>query len=251
MSELRAVLFDLGHTLVQYEVPPEQLAVAYAEVHELLASLLTGVEIPDGLMLAVARGVGELINQSYLRQELEEQDHAELFAEVMRGHGYELTREQLWEVIVAEHNAYARHLAPPSSTLATLGELRRRGLKLGFVSNATAAGELMRGDLRLFGLDGFFDGGVFSSEIGVRKPHPRIYQAVLDQLGVSAGEAMFVGDRVKEDVRGPQSLGMRAVLTHEFRQEEPQDGTQPDAIIRALPELLPIVDRLAGAPDRG
>ena len=71
-----------------------------------------------------------------------------------------------------------------------------------------------------------------------RKPHPRIYQAALTRLGVPAAGAVFVGDRLKEDVRGPKEVGMRAVLTRQFRQEDPRDAAMPpDAVIASLGEL--------------
>ena len=59
-------------------------------------------------------------------------------------------------------------------------------------------------------------------------------------LATAAEDTIFVGDRVREDVRGPQLLGMRGVLTHEFRQED-SAGSAPHAVIQDLRELLDIV----------
>ncbi|TMG31944.1 MAG: HAD family hydrolase, partial [Chloroflexi bacterium] len=83
----------------------------------------------------------------------------------------------------------------------------------------------------------------FSSEVGVRKPHPQIFTDALRKVGVDAARAVFVGDRVREDVQGPQRLGMRAVLTREWRQED--DPGAADAVIQRLGELPAVVDRLA------
>ncbi|TMD41339.1 MAG: hypothetical protein E6I88_07905, partial [Chloroflexi bacterium] len=59
--------------------------------------------------------------------------------------------------------------------------------------------------------------------------------------------ALFVGDRVREDVEGPKRLGMRAVLTREWRQED--DPGVADFVIERLGELSPIVARLrSGRP---
>jgi putative hydrolase of the HAD superfamily len=80
----------------------------------------------------------------------------------------------------------------------------------------------------------------------VRKPHPRIYQAALTRLGVPAAGAVFVGDRLKEDVRGPKEVGMRAVLTRQFRQEDPRDAAvPPDAVIASLGELPAVLAQWA------
>jgi FMN phosphatase YigB (HAD superfamily) len=51
-----------------------------------------------------------------------------------------------------------------------------------------------------------------------------------------------VGDRVREDVLGPMSVGVSAVLTHEYRQEDPGEA-QPLAIINTLSELASVVQR--------
>ena len=45
-----------------------------------------------------------------------------------------------------------------------------------------------------------------------RSPHPTIFQAALDALGVQAAEAVMVGDSLEEDVAGARALGMRAIL---------------------------------------
>jgi FMN phosphatase YigB (HAD superfamily) len=60
-------------------------------------------------------------------------------------------------------------------------------------------------------------------------------------MNIAPNECLFVGDRLIEDVYGSQQLGMRAILTHEFRQEIPDGTVQPDAIIRGLDQLLDIL----------
>ena len=52
------------------------------------------------------------------------------------------------------------------------------------------------------------DAVALSAEVGKRKPHPAIFEAALAQVGVEAGEALMVGDRLREDVAGAQALGM-------------------------------------------
>lgn len=115
--------------------------------------------------------------------------------------------------------------------------LRSRGIKVGFVSNTITKPELMDVRLADFGLLQYADAAVYSVAVGHRKPNPVIYQAALATLGMDPHEALFVGDRVREDVRGPQALGMRALLTHEFRQEEPGDAA-PLAVVGELSEVL-------------
>jgi putative hydrolase of the HAD superfamily len=56
------------------------------------------------------------------------------------------------------------------------------------------------------------DVAVFSFEVGFRKPDPRIYKRALAALGVSASEAIFVGDGGSDEHAGARALGIGAVL---------------------------------------
>jgi putative hydrolase of the HAD superfamily len=103
----------------------------------------------------------------------------------------------------------------------------------------------MKGQLEALGLARYFDGVTFSSEVGFRKPNTKIYEDALKKVGAEPSLCLFVGDRLKEDVRGPKSLGMRAVLMREWRQEEDLDGVA-DYRIERISELWPIVAELRG-----
>jgi HAD superfamily hydrolase (TIGR01549 family) len=91
--------------------------------------------------------------------------------------------------------------------LPVLDELRTSDLRIGLVSNGIR-------DLTEFvahhRLD--VDAIVDSRTHGRVKPHPTIFQAALDLLGVSPAEAVMVGDSLEEDVEGARALGMRALL---------------------------------------
>jgi putative hydrolase of the HAD superfamily len=126
--------------------------------------------------------------------------------------------------------------------------MRQRGLRLAIVSNAHFIHGLMLEHFGRLGLTERMDVIVTSADVGVRKPHPEIFNRALSQLGVGPEQALFVGDKIPEDIVGPHELGMRAALTHQFRQEEPEGAAdQPDVVVNALAELLPWLDERAGA----
>ncbi len=85
----------------------------------------------------------------------------------------------------------------------------RKKVKVGLLSNAWVNGRQKL--IKLYGdfLD-IFDVSIFSSEIGLRKPDERAFQAVLDQLGVAAQEAIFVDDR-EVNVRAAEAMGIHSV----------------------------------------
>jgi putative hydrolase of the HAD superfamily len=91
---------------------------------------------------------------------------------------------------------------------ATLDRLRRRGLRLGVISNWD---ERLPGLLADLDLAPRFDAIVTSASVGVEKPDWRIFEAALQALDVAAGEAVHVGDSPIEDVEGAIAAGMQAI----------------------------------------
>lgn len=104
-----------------------------------------------------------------------------------------------------------RHLwcSVPPSTRSALARLKAAGLLLGVVSNSEGRVEEA---LEVAGLRDYFDVVIDSGLVGIEKPDPRIFQAALEALAVSAEEAIYVGDLYEIDVVGARSAGIEAVL---------------------------------------
>jgi putative hydrolase of the HAD superfamily len=96
------------------------------------------------------------------------------------------------------------------------------------------------------GLARRLDFAVFSSEVGLRKPHPAIFERALDALEVEPANALFVGDRLYEDVRGAGELGMKTVQALWFRADEHPDGREPDHQAFTQMDVLNVVRRSLG-----
>ena len=183
------------------------------------------------------------IQRDYAAGRPEEVEIASIYDGALRALGLELEPELIERVMELEQEGWLNSVHVGPEVVGTLEELRRRGLRLGLVSNAAYLPRLMKTQLAALGLQSFFEAVSFSSEVGVRKPHPQIYADALRKLRVEARRALFVGDRVKEDIQGPKTLGMRAVLTREWRQED--DPGVADFVIQRLGELPVVISRLA------
>ena len=240
-----AVLLDYGHTLIYFDERPHSALVdAYEKVNQLLATTVKR-EIPAAQVLIerVSRVVDDEIQRDYAAGRPEEVEIAAIYDTALQGLGLKLDPDTIERVMELEQEGWLKSVHVGPDVMETLKTLRERGLRLGLVSNAAYRPRLMTQQLAALGLLSSFDGVTFSSEVGVRKPHPEIFTDALRKVGVDAGRAVFVGDRVREDVQGPQRLGMRAVLTREWRQED--DPGAADAVIQRLGELPAVVDRLA------
>jgi putative hydrolase of the HAD superfamily len=124
--------------------------------------------------------------------------------------------------------------------------VRARGLRIGIVSNTFDPPDLLHADLVSDGVAERVDAIVFSSELGLRKPAPEIYRAALDALDVEPANALFVGDRVREDVQGPAALGMRTCLVTYFRVDGGDHGLA-DAVAESPADVLATVDTIMAA----
>ncbi|HXY86449.1 MAG TPA: HAD family hydrolase [Gaiellaceae bacterium] len=231
-----AVLFDWGHTLMDW-VWDERL---------LEAGIRTGLEAAGAPAVKAHEVTHRYRNEVRLTdwEVPEEVEYEGLVREMLADVGVSVDDAQLERYLVAEHAVWApaRRLAPMSHAL--LDSLRDHGLKTGLVSNAMDPGWLLRRDLDEQGLAGRLDSIVFSSEVGVRKPHPRIFQRALDELEVEPARALFVGDRLKQDVRGARDMGMRTVLALWFRVEDDVDEAEPDFRAFTHMDVLNVVRRL-------
>jgi putative hydrolase of the HAD superfamily len=143
----------------------------------------------------------------------------------------------------AEHHlaAWTPHITHDPEAAPTLEALRRRGLRVGLLSNTHWPRAFHEDLLAKDGLDGLIDARVYTSELDWVKPHPAAFRAVLDELGVEAPpSAVFVGDRPYDDMRGARQSGMRAV----WRANDHTPGGEhvSDAVIASLTEIPPLID---------
>lgn len=62
-----------------------------------------------------------------------------------------------------------------------------------------------------YGFLDWFEGGIFSHEVGMKKPHPQLYTMILEKAGIRAEEAVFIDDK-PECLVPAAELGMATIL---------------------------------------
>ncbi|HEY7294599.1 MAG TPA: HAD-IA family hydrolase, partial [Dehalococcoidia bacterium] len=120
-------------------------------------------------------------------------------------------------------------------TLPVLGELRTAGYRLGLVSNWSWSLDTI---LERTGLAPLLECAVISARAGYRKPHPAIYCAALNALGVQAADAIFVGDNPHADIDGPLAVGIAPVQIDRLGEAARRPGVP---CITELAELLTLL----------
>jgi putative hydrolase of the HAD superfamily len=231
---VRAVIFDWGGTLTPWHAVDlaEQWRVFARQVHsEEEEALSLGARILAAEEAAWGRGRSEH-RSARLHEILEE-------AGVDEG---DLQR-------AAALAAYRRFWEPHTFTdvqVRPLWEgLRERGIRVGILSNTIWSRDYHRGVFERDGVLDLIDADVYSSELAWTKPHPQAFREAAAALAVEPGEAVYVGDRLFEDVHGSQAAGMRAIWVPHSKIPVAQQvsvDVVPDGVAHDLLDILDIVD---------
>ena len=128
---------------------------------------------------------------------------------------------------------------------AMLAALRSRH-RIGIISNGFVTAQSRK--LIVSGLDDLIEVRVYSEEVGVQKPHPAIFEEALRRLGVTAGDALYVGDNFANDIAGAARAGLMTVWFNPPDDDHPHEMplVRPDAVVGSIAELA----RLLGAAAR-
>ena len=252
MPKPRVVLFDIGSTLWSSPAEdPGALESCYSKGRGILLDALGMAPPVEALIEAVEGYFAEW--EEIWRQDATIHTQApttDFVATALAKLGVKAPEDalaQFTEAILQVSVGTAVVEPPEAGMPEALEGLRALDLRLGCVSNAFMDAETLHRIMVERDLGQHLEMTISSCEFGYRKPHPAIYEAAVEKMGVDAGEIIFVGDRVEQDVVGPARLGMRTVLTLQYREENPEAGSiRPDAVIRHLSELPDVARRMLG-----
>jgi putative hydrolase of the HAD superfamily len=241
---LRAVIFDMGGTLLRFVRPGQG---TWRELEEPGIRGLYRYLVEQGHPLASHEDAFVDAMFARLAEGWEQATggHVNLravewIAAELADHALTLDEQAL---LLAAH-AYARPLregvAAMPGLLDALATLREQGVAIGLISNTIWPAALHQEDLEQVGVWPYIGHAIFSGDAGVWKPRPEIFQRMLAALDVAAAEAVFVGDSPQEDILGAQAVGMRAVWVRS--PEFPLGNVQPDAIIDDHSTLLDVLN---------
>jgi putative hydrolase of the HAD superfamily len=141
---------------------------------------------------------------------------------------------------------------PYPNTARVLSTLRRRGYRLGVVSDAPRLKAYMR--LAEMGLLDHFDVIVTRDDTGRIKPHPRPFLLAARKMREKPRNILFVGDSPQRDIRGAQEIGMetawarygypkRYLTAKHHHQAKHAKGIKADHTLSRISELLAILPK--------
>lgn len=231
MGSIEAVIFDWGGTLsVWAEVDIE-------DMWRLAARHIS----PDREEELLARLVAvEARSWERTRTDRRSTRLADLLAEASAAVGADVAEAVLEEAATHHLDTWTPHIRHQPDAVGTLQALREAGLRIGLLSNTHWPRHFHEHFLERDGLDGLIDARLYTSDMEHVKPDRRAFEQALGAVEVEEpGRAVFVGDRLYDDVWGAQQAGLRSVWVRNGR--TPGHDVRPDGVIERLSDLVPLV----------
>ncbi len=237
--KFKAVLFDLGSTLIEYEnqdwpmLGKMGVAAGYPLIKKMFPHL-PGVE-----------QFGETFYK-YLREILDGRDnHSEIefydtCGRIFSYMGLSMDDGIIEKFVDKYYQPVTEQITLIPGAVEILDKIKGHGLPIGLVSNSIFPEKFHRAEMERFGLLEYFDFTVFSSAVGIRKPSKEIFDMALKKADVKSSQAIFIGDRFDSDIAGAQNAGITAVWKNRHERENP-DNVKPDYSIMNLKELKSII----------
>jgi putative hydrolase of the HAD superfamily len=197
--QIRAVLFDLDQTLIDFMKMKVEACKSAIEAM-----------IKAGLKIDKKGGLKKLL-ETYFRLGIESDRAISKFLEEQTGRVDE-------EISKAGIDAYLKtkphFLKPYPYVLETLEVLKNMNLRLGIVTDAPREKAMDR--LKAMDIVHFFDLIITFDDSGVKKPNELPFLLAMKKLGLKSEEILFVGDSIRRDIEPAENLGMKTLLIERY-----------------------------------
>jgi putative hydrolase of the HAD superfamily len=208
MENIKAIGFDLFNTLITMEF--QALEDALSRLTNSLRGNGFAIE-HTAFIRAHSEAVLEFLEQT--KRDGKESHNRFWISTALAKLGHEVSPDDphisaAVETYFSAFIQYAKLIPGTKEMLTTL----RQNYRIGLLSNFThppAATQI----IAELDLEPFFDVVLISGDLGYRKPHLSVFEALIDQLGVEKEEIAFVGDDPEADVEGARRAGLQPVWT--------------------------------------
>jgi putative hydrolase of the HAD superfamily len=240
---LKAILFDMGSTLLEFENSTWDVLrrlsteTGYEFLQEKKLSL-PNLEEFSGILSAEF-----LLARSEVEQSLKEMKFEKVIFDFFTKLNLSTSDGIYGSFLEVYYRSVTNQVTLVDGAEEVLKFFKEKNLKIGLISNTIFPEKFHLRELKRFGLYPYLDAYFFSSQVGVRKPHPKIFQLALEKFKVDPSEAVFVGDRLQEDVGGAQNVGMKGILKYHQGRDYTLPIT-PDAQVMELKDLPEVVRNL-------
>jgi len=199
VMRVRAIAFDVDGTLY----PASSLNLRCVDLFFAHPRFVTAFSSVRRQLRALQRDARFAPHDSESLHQLQ----AALLAERLGTTTEERARDLMERIFYQEIPRRFATISPYPGVAAALSSLRARGFSLAALSDLPPEEKL-----RALGLSGFFPRILCAEDTGALKPHPRVFEALTNALGIAPEEILYVGNNVNYDIGGSKAAGMGAAL---------------------------------------
>ncbi len=247
MANYKAVLFDLGNTLLYFNGSWPQV-FAQADLEALKSLKSSDLIIDEMVFLQEYRN---RINEYHKRREIKliEITAAYLLRDLLKDLGYPNINEEVIRAALQKmYQVSQSHWLIEEDCIDTLERLKSKGYQIGIVSNASDDADVQKlvdeSQVRRY-----IDFALSSAACGIRKPDPRIFSIALSYWNLTNEEVIMVGDTLNADILGANNFNMKSVwIKRRAKISSDLDANEkliPDETIETLSELPALIDKLS------
>ena len=162
----------------------------------------------------------------------------QVFANLYKEKGIKANKQLIKDSMIAFRAITMEKLRLFPGAIELLQGLRDAGKKVYLLSNAQTS--FTYPEMKALGLTGYFDDIFFSSDLEVKKPSAKFYEALFEKHGLKKTESVMVGNDRFADVQGALDFGIEAIYLH-TEQSTPFEGKLPKGSVQ-VECLLDILD---------
>ena len=243
---IRAVMFDLGNTLM-HAVAPDMWPEVIHRGNQALMDYLCNLDILTECDTFTVE-FNQRLHQYYAERDKQmiETSTFLVLKELLTEKGYADVSDRVIRESLDEHYAVTqKNWKLEKDTVTCLEALQQGNYKMGIISNAGDDRDVQQ-LVKRFGIDSYFELILTSAACGYRKPHQRIFELALEYFNVRAEEVAMVGDTLNADILGANQMDMYSIWITR-RVEDPTDGelpVKPQATLKTLDQLPSLLQEL-------
>ena len=203
MIQYDAIIFDLFGTLVN--------KVSFQEYKQMLLQIASILSLPY-------ESFSSLWNETSNQRAIGVfKTTEESIRHICKALQVTVDEDKIKKVVQLRLNITRKALKPKVDAIETLFKLKKRGFKIGLISNCSAEVPILWENTPFTKT---IDVALFSSFVGLKKPDPRIYRLACEQLDVKPQNCLYIGDGDSNELTGASQVGMCPVLIRDPHEKD-------------------------------
>jgi putative hydrolase of the HAD superfamily len=237
---LKAVIFDLGETLITYTTDYTEREKKISEKVQNLFSKM-GYSIPEKLYHELKREMWKNWKEQFRLSETEF-EIGDFLYHLLRKLGVKAQDAVKFIPLITEiiYKYDLKYVVLKPAVKDTLKKLQNMSYLMGIISNTSYSYDHILEILKRHEIIDYFNAVIVSSKERVCKPNPKIFKKALQLLGISANEAVFVGNDLQVDIKGAERAGIKSILITDAEQgiDKIRQSNTNMKVVRNIREIL-------------